>query len=457
MENILLLNYSVKGIKVLEEEVSLSFYKKFLTFPLNRKSYNIKGIYGMNGSGKSAIITSFDILKHLLVDESYLSNPIIQKNLNELINKKTETLGIKVSFLINRGKKAFIIQYEVEIQKASNGKFEIVSEALSCKPSSSSNENFNLLIQVKDGEIETIVSNKKNDIDLMKYFKDRTRNLLSVSGISALFIEKIDIHEETKHENRGFLFMGLTALYLLGRKIHVYIDDADDHTFYFLSDFLKTKTDFNFDDDIMLLLDNAIQKNKNELRIFSNHSNIIRKEDFPDFEKEVARLQGFLQIFKPELQKILIEKKEDKDMFVCNLNMRYQTYTVNSEFESTGIKKLIKLFSYLRNMVQGDIVFIDEFDSNLHDVYLCALLEYLMDFGKGQLCFTSHNVGPMEVLKRNKRAIDFLSEDHQIYSWKTNGNYSPSKLYKNGMIEGSPFNVDSIDFIGILDSTDEED
>ena len=103
-------------------------------------------------------------------------------------------------------------------------------------------------------------------------------------------------------------------------------------------------------------------------------------------------------------------------------------------------------------MVRGGIVFIDEFDSNLHDVYLCALLEYLMEYGKGQLCFTTHNVGPMDVLKRNKKSIDFLSIDHKIYPWTTNGNYSPSKLYRKGMIEGSPFNVDSIDFIGIFDS-----
>lgn len=40
----------------------------------------------------------------------------------------------------------------------------------------------------------------------------------------------------------------------------------------------------------------------------------------------------------------------------------------------TGIKKLIQLFAYLNEMVEGGIVFIDEFDSNIHDVYLYALL-----------------------------------------------------------------------------------
>ena len=107
-------------------------------------------------------------------------------------------------------------------------------------------------------------------------------------------------------------------------------------------------------------------------------------------------------------------------------------------------------------MVSGQIVFIDEMDSNLHDVYLCALLEYLMEYGKGQLCFTTHNIGPMDVLKKNKKSIDFLSVDHKIYPWVKNGNYSPSKLYRNGMIEGSPFNVDSIDFLGVFDDDKDE-
>ena len=87
--------------------------------------------------------------------------------------------------------------------------------------------------------------------------------------------------------------------------------------------------------------------------------------------------------------------------------MVYDSYRIHAEFESTGIKKLIKLFAYIKEMVQGGIVFIDEFDSNLHDVYLCALLEYLMQYGAGQLCFTTHNVGPMDILKQHKNLLIF--------------------------------------------------
>ena len=182
----------------------------------------------------------------------------------------------------------------------------------------------------------------------------------------------------------------------------------------------------------------------------------ITKANYDKFIETINKLYEFLHIFKSDLMGIEIDKKENGDFWMCDLVMVYDSYKIHAEFESTGIKKLIKLFVYVREMVRGGIVFIDEFDSNLHDVYLCALLEYLMEYGEGQLCFTTHNVGPMDVLKQHKKSIDFLSEDHQIYPWKTNGNYSPSKLYRNGMIEGSPFNVDAIDFIGVF-GTGEED
>ena len=66
MKGLCLVNYSVKGIKALDQTVSLSFYKKTITKPTDFRSYNIKGIYGINGSGKSAIITSVKIFRNLL-------------------------------------------------------------------------------------------------------------------------------------------------------------------------------------------------------------------------------------------------------------------------------------------------------------------------------------------------------------------------------------------------------
>lgn len=52
MKDVFLVNYKVNGIKTIDSVVSLSFYKKTVTIPIDTQDYNIKGIYGMNGSGK---------------------------------------------------------------------------------------------------------------------------------------------------------------------------------------------------------------------------------------------------------------------------------------------------------------------------------------------------------------------------------------------------------------------
>ena len=73
-----------------------------------------------------------------------------------------------------------------------------------------------------------------------------------------------------------------------------------------------------------------------------------------------------------------------------------------------------------------------------------------MYYGKGQLCFTAHNLDPMIVLKENKKSIDFLTDNGKLVSWVKNGNATPDNSYRNGMIEEIPFNIDSTDFMKIF-------
>lgn len=449
MKHIYLVNYRVKGIKTLEEEVSLSFYKKTITMPLDTKEYNIKGIYGINGSGKSGIVASVDILRNLLLDDGYLNNPMVQKNLDAIINKKSKELFISADFLAEYKEKTYLYRYEILLKKTVTDKYTISSEKLSYRLATSKKDDFNSLIEVKNGIIDYI--DIKNDEELKYTFIQNTLNLLSMSAVSSVFLDKMYPYEE--QISNIISLDGVLSLINLGIRMKVYMDQSDNHIDYLLKNMLMYTTETDKDDTyIDSLRKGALRLNRSSIDAISGGTDLIAKPIYTRYEKKVKRLKEFIKIFKPDLTDITIDRKEDGDNYVCNLNMVYGDYVVHTEFESTGVKKLIRLFDFLQNMVQGGIVFIDEFDSNLHDVYLCALLEYLMEYGKGQLCFTTHNVGPMDVLKRNKKSIDFLSIDHKIYPWTTNGNYSPSKLYRNGMIEGSPFNVDSIDFTGILQS-----
>lgn len=449
MNGIFLVSYRVKGIKNFEEEVSLSFYKKTITKPIDTGNYNVKGIYGMNGSGKSAIISSVDILRNLLINENYLNNPIVQSSLDEIINKKIEELHIGTKFLVKVSEDmAYLYEYEVVLKKNDFGKYVIDSEQLSCKNAFSKKDEFIPVFKVKKGEIEYINTNK--DIVSENEFREETKNLLSNSSASSLFLMKFN-NNKIKTVNLASISMGTRLLIGYSFNMHVYMDQSDNHTDYFVNDILNKNSEKNIKIHAALMNVLHIVDIQN-LSIFSCKTDTIPVDKYESYKDSVKKLKKFIQIFKSELKDIEIERKDKGDNYVCSLNMVYEGFSINSEFESTGIKKLIKLYAYLQEMVQGGIVFIDELDSNLHDVYLCALLEYLMDYGQGQLCFTTHNVGPMDILKRNKKSIDFLSIDNKIYPWKTNGNYSPAKLYRNGMIEGSPFNIDAIDFIDVFDT-----
>lgn len=456
MKDIYLINYSVRGIKTLDKLVSLSFYKKTISKNPDTQEYNIKGIYGMNGSGKSGIITSVEILRNLLVDPGYLNNPIAQKNLDEIINKRTEELFIEADYMVKAVEEVMFFRYCVTLSRNDAGKYIISDERLSTKKATSKSESMETVFEVSNGELVFAYERKEQD-EFTASIYNKTMNLLATASMSALFYEKF-VKSNNAQKEKNVLWANITLLYVLGRKLHVFLEESDDHREFVTQNSLECYDNNEKNkDEIDSLMNSFLEMYNDCLNVIYITRNIVSKEMYKNFEKIVYKLYEFLHIFKSDLKGIEIDKKEDHNLWVCDLVMCYESYKIHAEFESTGIKKLIKLFAYLKEMVQGGIVFIDEFDSNLHDVYLCALLEYLMEYGEGQLCFTTHNVGPMDVLKQHKKSIDFLSEDHRIYSWTTNGNYSPSKLYRNGMIEGSPFNVDSIDFIGVFGTGGEDE
>lgn len=457
MADIYLIKYSVKGIKAIDQLVSLSFYKKIIPKNADTQAYNIKGIYGMNGSGKSGIITSVEILKSLLIDSDYLNNPIVQKNLDAIINKKTSELFMEADYIIKRDKEVIgFYRYNVTLLKGATGRYIISHEGLFTKKATSRSDAMHTIFEVDNGEIITLIE----EIGRQKFHNDfinKTKNLLLTSSACSLFVRKF-LLSVINIDEYSFVRECLFQLFSFGMKLHVYLDQSDNHREYVAKNALQCSEGAERNkNEINYIISNLLRADNDWLDVISITHNYISKEVYKTFEKMVNKLYEFLKIFKSDLQGIEIDKKENRDKWVCDLVMVYDSYKIHAEYESTGIKKLIQLFAYLNEMVEGGIVFIDEFDSNIHDVYLCALLEYLMEYGKGQLCFTTHNVGPMDVLKHHKKSIDFLSEDHEIYSWTTSGNYSPSKLYRNGMIEGSPFNIDSIDFIGIFGSGEEDE
>ena len=84
---------------------------------MDTQGFNIKGIYGMNGSGKSGIMASIQILKNILTDSNYLNNPISQKTLDSLVNKKLSELFIELENVVRTKEKLWLFLYNEALAK----------------------------------------------------------------------------------------------------------------------------------------------------------------------------------------------------------------------------------------------------------------------------------------------------------------------------------------------------
>ena len=456
MKDVYLLEFSLQGVKNLDKKITLSFYKDKFRRVASTNKYHVKAVYGMNGAGKSAIITGADILKKVLLQPYYLKDYLSSKKLKDLINKDQKKIDFTIQYLVKCADFIRQYEYQITISKDKNDEIFISDEQLLYKRVGT--DKFISLFEVHHGQL--IFPGDRQQSAILQELRYLTMNLLSASSLSSQFISKnvqLTLIKYGQEELKNEVCRGLYNLLKFAYSMQVYLEDNDLHEDYYNRiDVLSSKQE-SF---MMYVNMNALPKDlEKEMRSDSSFMPLdtsfpVKKENLPEIEERVKNLYRFIRIFKPELEKITLETKEDKKFFICNLKMQYENYSIDAEFESTGIKKLIRLYSYINYIVNGGIVFIDEMDANLHDVYLCALLEYLIDSAQGQLCFTTHNIGPMHVLEHQKNSIDFLSADHQIVSWKKNGNYKPYNLYREGMIKGSPFNVDETDFVGIFD--DEE-
>ncbi len=433
-----LLNMTVCGIKSIREEVRLDFYKKTIDKDFNPEKYRIKAIYGENGSGKSALMTAVKIYQDLLIQDNYLNESNTQAFLHEIINKVTQKFRFSCEFIVDVESAKIVYQYTVEIGKSENDFYEIQYECLKTKNGNYVNNKYKTVFEVDKGRIIELCCEEAEKERIIQ----QSMNLLSRYSLMTLYM-KNDNEKEKEADKKFLIHMILSLTFAV--IINVYIGEEDAHEIYFLRKKLQKS-----DVEHQILKGGLLEIAKSLNAFASVNERTIDKKRFKNYEKRVSQLTQFIKIFKPDLVSIDIDAKEIGEQYQCDLNLNYGDYSINKEFESTGIKKLIRLFDCFVAASTTGIVFVDEMDSNLNDVYLCKLIEYFMYYGKGQLCFTTHNLDPMSVLKENKNSIDFLSSDNHLVSWTSRGNASPENCYKNGMIEDSPFNVDATDFVGIL-------
>lgn len=433
-----LLNLRISGFKCLEKPVELQFANKTIDDSWI-DSPHIKAIYGTNGMGKSAIVFAMYVYYKSITDKNFLALESTRGDLCDMINKTTKSACVDVYFAVKIKETTRILHHVIEYS-IHEKEVSIRREKLSMVKGNhwGIERDETPLYETQDNEIVSLWD--KTSPELRQKIADSSKNLLR--GLSLLFHcvqTTADDAFRSPMFDSDFTFSILCTIFFV-MSLNVFIDEKDSHRI----DAAKIKPILEASKN--LGWEKAFKENE---FVIDDEVDDIEEGQLEDYKRQVQRVCGFLKIFKPNLKEIKVDPTPMNGVLRCKKILVYEgDVSIDSKYESNGIKKLIKLYPMLYRADHGGITFIDEFDSNIHDVYLCKLIEYFASFANGQLVFTTHNLGPMEVLSDTdlKHSIDFINNS-QISSWTKNGNYSVVNVYRSGAIPNCPFNIDSADFV----------
>ena len=429
---------STYGMKNINKMIEIDFLNETTSRKIT--NYNVKGIFGRNGSGKSAILASIHLYKMILQRRGYLSETISRKNIISLINKERKEFYFKAYILCTENNVSRMMSHEILI-KSNGDEIYIDKENLSLIKGQTINSlNSTIIYKIEKGVIKEYQESFYN-----RFLENKTINILYYSSLISVskssqikdLVNELAEYEKTEYDIDYYV----NCYTSLAKKIKLYLEPEDNIEFknsiYLDSplELLEIKTDrMPLDFDIHL----------------SSEEDVILNDNFDKYKKYIDKLAKFIKLFKPDLKGIEIETSIDREFIHCKKILNYGNYKIESSNESKGIRKIIRLYSYLNMAVEGYFVFIDELDSSINNVILDKLLEFFIEYGKGILCFTSHSLEPINALKKKAKSILFLGQESNLVVWTKKGNSNPINYYKDGYVEWSTYNIDYFDFLRVF-------
>ncbi len=357
----------------------------------------IMGIYGQNGSGKTALVDAMRILKEVLQGEKLLSNA------GDYIMQGANTSVLKFVFSIDSDQDKLLIFYEFEMSKIEDHTIKITKEKLEFKRyingewkskagiiDYDSKFKENIFKPIKNFKILT-GSNSNNHIEIGVAKKLSEKNMTS-------FIFSLEMEEVFKNcsEFKEFTDIILTIKHYA--KVNLFIIKNDYYGIINMNLFIPFS--FRISDEKSFT--------QGDLGIGLIKPSIIPEAVFDIAKRVIEQMNIVLGTIIPGLSIVIVNHgkqfKEDgtEGVSVELLSQRGEV-KIPLKYESDGIKKIISILSTLITMFNNPSVcmVVDELDAGVFEYLLGEILQIISENGKGQLIFTSHNLRPLEMLSEN--------------------------------------------------------
>lgn len=340
---------------------------------------SILGLYGQNGSGKTALIDVLDLIKTILcghsvssdfssmihVDADY-SRIVVQFTMDE----KERHSEIEYSFKLNR----FCIYDEILSYAYTDGETRVVKSKLI---DTSNSPTFSPVSKYKS----LIGTSKENDLNVMA-IKKMVRKEFRSFIFSSEFLEVVrNRNNECKDEE----FMR-----------HMYILESLVNFANYELFVVKSKCCI---DDSMVLSKSALDVYKRKIESM----NRVVPYLVPDLTLDV-------QVLGKELMR--------------DSSVGYRVELVSNKipfkYESDGVKRIVSILQPLIDIFNNTsvVVAIDDLDCGIHEYLFGEIVKMMSEQAKGQLIFTAHNLRPLEIINKKFLAFTTTDSDNRYVRYK---------------------------------------
>lgn len=368
-----------------------------------RDSAEILGIYGQNGSGKTAVIDTLYYLQRIMVGDS-LADEFV-----EYIDAKSSQAEIVAEFNIFSGDTRYEVGYKVVLDKTEKG-VGIQRETLSyAKNEDGVRSNKTVFIDFQRGKEnpvflpkkrydEVVENNKDNNTDLIVAYKmaekSRCSYVFGENSREVFFQEYTNRFKECAALIEALFVFALKDLFVICNT-HSGVISANfllPVAFKIEQDKFGMKGDFAIPMTKPVVLDT---ERKKLLDVLVEQINTVLYTIIPKMSIAVKNYGKQLTDSGEEGYKVEL------------VSIRDDTPPIPIRMESEGIIKIISILNALMQAFAYPSIClaIDEMDAGIFEYLLGELLDVYNKNAKGQLIFTSHNLRALEML--DKESIMF--------------------------------------------------
>ena len=412
------------------ESITIQNFKNikngYLSFENSKKNYaaSILGLYGQNGSGKTALIDALELLRLALSGKS------LPPHFANFINVDSESATIKYALKVqsDKYKSAYDVVYELSLKRE-------IDDSNQNMDNPSTNENYKAIIldeilsysyepEIGKRErfatiIDTRTENDKPFVPVAKYHvlvgksKETLTNLMVAKQLaratsrSFIFSKELVniIRQKCQKDYHRYL---IDRMMVFGNYELFVINTSN--TGLISMDALPLS--FRYSENGKATVGNMLLK--------LNEPTLIPEQALGIVKKVVANMNIVLQQIIPGLTigvRELGTQLNPNGSLGCRVQLisKKNSKEIPLKYESEGIKKIVSILQLLIVVYNkaSITVAIDELDSGVFEYLLGEILRIISEKGKGQLIFTSHNLRPLETIDKGFIAFTTTNPDNR--------------------------------------------